>query len=315
MTTRHPHRSVPRRSALTALAGLAAAVPLAGCGTSAEPDSSRPAPSRASATGPGDGTRGAFAALEREFDARLGVHAVDTGSGQTVSHRPDDRFAYASTCKALLAAAVLDRTPLARMDRRVRFGPDVLVHHSPVTEKHLTTGMTLRELCDATVRFSDNAAANLLFEEVGGPRGLQAALAAIGDRVTRCDRYEPDLSEATPGDLRDTSTARALAADLRTYVLGDALTAAQRTLLADWLRRNTTGDALIRAGAPEGWVVGDKTGNGGYGTRNDIAVLWPPRRAPIVLAVLSSRDAKDAEHDDTLIARAASVALEVFETS
>ncbi|MFI9741114.1 class A beta-lactamase [Streptomyces sp. NPDC052494] len=302
---------VSRRSALAVLAGAAAALPLSGCSASpdgASPTTSGPTPS--TSTAPADSrTARAFGDLERKFDARLGVYAIDTGSGRTVTHRPDERFAYASTCKALLAGAVLDRNTLRQLDRLVRYGRDELVSNSPVTERHLATGLTLRELCDAAVRYSDNAAANLLFRELGGPRGLQDALRALGDDVTRCDRYEVALSDAVPGDLRDTSTPRALATDLRTYVLGTTLPADKRAVLTDWLKRNTTGDHTIRAGTPDGWQVGDKTGTGGYGTRNDIAVIWPPGAAPIALAVLSRRDTEGAERDDALIARATEVAL------
>ncbi|MFJ8666433.1 class A beta-lactamase [Streptomyces sp. NPDC093600] len=303
-----------RRAVLATLAGLAA-LPLPGCAATpdaASPTHSGPTPpaSKPSSSTPADPrTARAFGELERKFDARLGVYALDTGSGRTVVHRPDERFAYASTCKALLAGAMLERNSLRQLDRLVRYGREDLVSHSPVTERHVATGMTLRELCDATIRYSDNAAANLLFRELGGPRALQDALRGLGDRVTRCDRYEVALSEGTPGDPRDTSTPRALATDLRAYVLGDTLPPEKRAVLADWLKRNTTGDHTIRAGTPAGWQVGDKTGSGGYGTRNDIAVLWRPGAAPITLAVLSRRDTKDAERVDALIARATEVAL------
>ncbi|RSS57213.1 class A beta-lactamase [Streptomyces sp. WAC01280] len=312
---------VSRRSALAVLAGAAAALPLSGCSASpdgASPTTSGPNPPTSTTSGPTPSTSTApadsraaraFGDLERKFDARLGVYAIDTGTGRTVTHRPDERFAYASTCKALLAGAVLDRNTLRQLDRLVRYGRDELVSNSPVTERHLATGLTLRELCDAAVRYSDNAAANLLFRELGGPRGFQDALRALGDDVTRCDRYEVALSDAVPGDLRDTSTPRALAADLRAYVLGTTLPADKRAVLTDWLKRNTTGDHTIRAGTPDGWQVGDKTGTGGYGTRNDIAVIWPPGAAPIALAVLSRRDTEGAERDDALIARATEVAL------
>ncbi|MEV0319850.1 class A beta-lactamase [Streptomyces sp. NPDC050658] len=319
-----PSSAATRRTALATLAGLAA-LPLTGCTDSPDTASrtnsdgptksdrsakSAAAPSASTRTDPR--TKRAFAELERKFDATLGVYALDTGSGRTVVHRPDERFAYASTCKALLAGAVLDKKSLRQMDRLVRYDRDDIIPNSPITERHVDSGMTLRELCDATVRYSDNAAANLLFRELGGPRGLQDALRGLGDRVTRCDRYEVALSNATPGDLRDTSTPRALATDLRAYVLGDALPSEKRAVLTDWLKRNTTGDATIRAGAPKGWQVGDKTGTGGYGTRNDIAVVWPPGSAPITMAVLSRRDTKDAERDDALIAGAAKVALGWF---
>ncbi|MFF1922601.1 class A beta-lactamase [Streptomyces sp. NPDC058221] len=296
---------MPRRAVLAGLAAL----PLVGCATgtdAAAPKPSGPATPTSPSTTPADPrTERAFRELERRFDARLGVYALDTGSGRTVAHRPDERFAYASTCKALLAGAVLDRNSLRQMDRLVRYSRDDLISASPVTEQHVDSGMTLRELCDAAVRYSDNTAANLLFHELGSPRALQDALRSLGDDVTRCDRYEAVLSEATPGDLRDTSTPRALATGLRAYVLGSTLPADKRAVLTDWIRRNTTGDHTIRAGTPDGWQVGDKTGTGGYGTRNDIAVVWPPGAAPITLAVLSRRDTKDAERDDALIAGAA----------
>ncbi|MGW4204615.1 class A beta-lactamase [Streptomyces sp. NPDC004726] len=306
--------AVTRRASLAALTALAA-VPLVGCTKAADtasPPATDPAGAKAADTASPPETHeakaptgDAFAALEREFDARLGVYAIDTGSGRTVLHRPDERFAYCSTHKALSAAAVLQQNTLEELEELVRYSHDDLVSHSPVTEKHVDTGMSLRALCDAAIRYSDNTAANLLFDELGGPKAFQAALAALGDTTTRADRIETALSEATPGDTRDTSTPRALATDLRAYTLGDTLDDEKKALLTDWLKRNTTGDSLIRAGLPATWEVGDKTGTGGYGTRNDIAVAWPPKAAPIVIVTLSSRDTQGTEHHDELIARAA----------
>ncbi|MBM7494838.1 beta-lactamase class A [Micromonospora luteifusca] len=250
-----------------------------------------------------------FQRLEKTFEARLGIYAVDTGTGRTVEYRADERFAYASTWKALGAAEVLDDTTDAELDRVVRYSAQDLVPHSPITEKHVARGMSLRALADAAVRYSDNTAGNLLLRPLGGPQGFETRLREVGDTVTDPARYETALNEAAPGDKRDTSTARALATDLRAYTVGDALEAADRDLLGGWLRGNTTGATLVRAGVPAGWVVGDKTGTGGYGTRNDIAVIWPPDRAPIVLAVLSTRDKKDATADDALIAQATKVVV------
>jgi beta-lactamase class A len=250
-----------------------------------------------------------FRRLESSFDAELGVFALDTGTNRTVTYRADERFAYASTHKALSAAAVLEQNSDAELDQVVKYTKADLVDYSPITEQHVDSGMTLREIGDAAVRYSDNTAGNLLFRELGGPAGFGRALKQIGDRRTHVDRIEPDLNEAVPGDIRDTSTPRALGTDLQKYTLGKALNPRDRAQLTDWLKRNTTGDNTIRAGAPAGWTVGDKTGSGSYGTRNDIAVLWPPKGAPIVLAVLSKRSTKDATRDDALIAQAATVAL------
>ncbi|GGE51682.1 hypothetical protein GCM10011391_33100 [Pullulanibacillus camelliae] len=164
-------------------------------------------------------------------------------------------------------------------------------------------------MSEAAVRYSDNTAGNLLLKQLGGPKGFEAALRKIGDHVTQVARYEPDLNAAVPGDSRDTSTPRALATDLQTLAIRNGLPPEKRALLIDWMRGNATGDALIRAGAPKGWEVDDKSGAGSYGTRNDIAIVWPPNRAPIVIAVLSSRAAQDATYDDALIAAAAKAAL------
>lgn len=169
--------------------------------------------------------------------------------------------------------------------------------------------MTLRQLCDATIRYSDNAAANLILTELGGPSGFQAGLRKLGDTVTRSDRDEPELSEGKPGDPRDTTTPRALSTTLQKLTLGTALPPAKRALLIGWLQTNTTGDKLIRAGAPKTWKIGDKTGSAGYGGRNDVAILWPPNRAPIMLAVMSTKGVKDAKREDALIAAATKATL------
>ncbi|MEV6418259.1 class A beta-lactamase [Streptomyces sp. NPDC051662] len=306
-----------RRAVLSALASLAL-VPLVACGQGASAASTAVSSASSAVASPSADTSksspaakpfaGALHELERKFDARLGVYAIDTGTGREVAYNDGERFPFASTVKALAAGAVLKKYSLSGMDRVITYSKDDLVANSPVTEKHVETGMSLKELCDAAVRYSDNTAANLLFDELDGPKGLQGVLRDIGDDVTRMDRIEPDLSRWVPGDTRDTTTPRALAEDLRAFVLDHVLDKAERAQLTQWLRTNTTGDALIRAGVPKGWVVGDKTGTGSYhGARNDIAVVWPPDSAPIVMAIMSNRAAKDAEHDDKLIAEAASV--------
>ncbi|MFJ5561657.1 class A beta-lactamase [Streptomyces sp. NPDC093250] len=304
-----PVTSHPSRRALLLTAALA---PAAGCaagkpvrergrdGTAAP--SSRPSSGRGA---PAPLTPRSLAGLEREYGARLGVYAVDTGTGATVAHRADERFAFCSVFKTLAAAAVLDRGPLARLDERVPYTGADLVGYSPVTEKHTGSGMTLRQLCDAAVRHSDSTAANLLLRHLGGPPALTAHLRGLGDSVSRLDQDEPELNGNPPGDPRDTTTPRAVAADYRALVLGDALPAAERRMLTDWLVGSTTGARRIRAGAPRGWKVGDKTGTGEWGRANDVAVLWPERGAPLVLAVLTDRPERDATPSDPLVAEVA----------
>ncbi|RSN34126.1 class A beta-lactamase [Amycolatopsis sp. WAC 01416] len=302
-----PGSAVTRR----ALLGMAVLVPLGAC-TRGTPPPSPSAPPPPPPPAPSRQFHDRLMELEKKFDARLGVYALDTEGGSTVEHRADERFAFCSTFKGVAAAAVLQRNPLSHLETRVRYSREDLMKHAPVTGQHVATGMTIRQLCDAAVRFSDGTAGNLLLRDLGGPAALTAFTRSLGDTVTRMDRVEPAITEATPGDLRDTTTPRAFAADYREIVLGDTLTADKRDFLRDLLQRNATGAERIRAGLPPGWTVADKTGTGDYGTLNDIAVLWPPAKAPIVLAIMSSKAAKDAPYDQALLAEAAKYVAETF---
>lgn len=305
--------SSQRRTAIAAATLVLASGLLSGCTGSGDTDSARPASSTASTpTDPAasrERAAKALAQVERRFHARLGVYMLDTGTGRTVTYRAGERFAHASTFKALASGVVLKRSTDDELNRVIHYSASDLEEYAPITKQHVGKGMTLRDLVKAALQYSDNTAANLLLDQLGGPAGLQKALRAMGDTTTRVDRTEPALNEAKPGDTRDTSTPRALGTDLRGFVLGDVLPEGLRQLLTSWLRGNTTGGPYIRAGVPSGWKVGDKTGNGGYGTRNDIAIVWPDRGAPIVVAVLSDRGSKDAASDDALIKDATKAGL------
>ncbi len=244
-------------------------------------------------------------ALEATYGARVGVWAVDTGTGQVLEHRAGERFAHASTLKLLLVALLLDRVTGAELDAVVPIAADDVLEYAPVTSLHVGTGLPLREVMAAAITVSDNTAANLLVDQLGGPAQVQTALRELGNATTRVDRVEPELNEAAPGDPRDTSTPADLGASVRELVLGDVLAPDRRALLQQWLQANTTGDTAIRAGVPAGWVVGDKTGSGGYGTRNDVAVVWPDDGgAPVVVVLLTDRGVAGADTDDGLLADA-----------
>jgi beta-lactamase class A len=263
---------------------------------------------------PGDTVHPALADLERRFDARLGVYAEATDSGAAVAHRADERFAFCSTFKALAAAAVLHRNPMSHLDTLIRYTGQDLMNSSVITRQHVDTGMTIGELCDAAVRFSDGTAGNLLLRDLGGPGQLTAYVRGLGDTVTRMDRFEPTIADAVPGDPRDTSSPRALTGDLRALLLGEALTADKREYLQDLMRRNATraGAERIRAGIPSDWVIADKTGTGDYGTANDIAVVWPPNSGPLTMAIMSTKATRDARSDAALLAEAARYVVSVL---
>jgi beta-lactamase class A len=229
----------------------------------------------------------AFARIEAQSGGRLGVAALDTSNGSRAGHRMDERFAMCSTFKLLAAAAILGRVDAGkeRLDRRVSYAKSDLVTYSPITEQHVGDGMTLPELCEAAITVSDNTAANLLLAGLGGPDSVTAFARSLGDTMTRLDRNEPTLNEAIPGDPRDTTTPAAMLANIRALVLGDALSPPSRDQLKAWLLANKTGGGRLRAGLPGDWAVGDKTGSGDYGSTNDVGVIWPPGRAPLVVTI------------------------------
>lgn len=248
------------------------------------------------------GERSPFAAIEAGLGGRVGVMAIDTGNGDEMLHRADERFAMCSTFKWLLAAMVLarvDRKEVA-LDRRIDYGPEDLLDYAPVTHEHVASGsMTVAALCRAAVTLSDNTAANLLLEEIGGPAALTAFLRQSGDTVTRLDRNEPGLNTNLPGDERDTTTPRAMAKTMRRILLGGVLSAASRERLVLWLKATTTGLSRLRAGLPPDWTAGDKTGTGENGAANDIAITWPPNREPILIAAYLSGSHATAEARNT----------------
>lgn len=250
-----------------------------------------------------------LAQLEQGLGGRLGVFALDIGSGAQLSYRGDERFPLCSTFKAVLAAAILQRSMQETdlLQRRIRYLQSDLISHSPICEQHLAGGMTVAELCAATVQYSDNAAANLLMKVLGGPQAVTAFARSVGDQQFRLERWETELNSAIPGDLRDTTTPAAMAQTLQRTVLGDGLGATQRQQLQTWLLGNTTGAARIAAGVPASWRVGDKTGTGSYGTANDVGVVWPPQRAPLVLAIYTHHADEQAQANNVVIASAARV--------
>ena len=229
--------------------------------------------------------------IHSRVGGRLGIHALDTQTGRRIAYDDMSRYAMASTFKLALAGAVLaqiDRGAL-RIDQNVAFGENNIVSYSPVTSSYLPRGsMTVAQLCAAIVEVSDNTAANLLLTLVGGPSGLTQFMRTLGDRVTRLDRIETELNTNFPGDARDTTSPRAMVGSMEQLLTGPALTDVSRAKLIEWLVNSRTGLQRIRAGLPSDWRAGDKTGTGANGAANDIAVAWPPRRLPILIAIYMS---------------------------
>lgn len=251
-----------------------------------------------------------FAAIERVSGGKLGVHAIDTATGETYSWRANQRFPFCSSFKAPLAAFVLwhaDRGAL-RLDTPVRYTAAELLPYAPVTRVHVAAGhLSFERLCAAAVEYSDNTAANLLLRETGGPAALTAWMRKIGDAEFRLGDSEPKLNLARFGGEINTTTPRAMAESYRRLVLGDVLTSASRARLTGWLVANTTGGKRLRAGLPTGWQAGDKTGtyDGAWFSTVDIGVAWPPNGSPLVISGLltDTPDTVSAERALAEIAR------------
>lgn len=252
-----------------------------------------------------------LAALEKRFAGRLGLALTDSASGQTWSYRGDERFAMCSTFKLLLAAAVLKRSESQPelMQQTLHWTSADHLSYMPVTEKH-PQGMTVSELCAAAIQYSDNLAANVLLKLIGGPSAVTALARSVGDRVTQLDRTEPTLNTAIPGDNRDTTSPLNMAHSLGQLVLKQGLAPSQQQQLIRWLKGNTTGKKAIAAALPAGWEIGDKTGSGAYGTTNDVAVIWPTGKPPLVMAVYFTQFAPDAQSQQAVLAQAAAIALQ-----
>jgi len=254
-----------------------------------------------------------IAAIETRIGGRIGVAAVDTSNDKHLDYRAEERFPMCSTFKFLAAAAVLKRVDekKERLERFVPYNAKDILQYAPVTREHLNEGgMTLGALCEAAIEQSDNTAGNLLLNAIGGPAGVTNFVRALGDRVTRLDRIEPELNSAIPGDERDTTTPAAISSDMQRLLLGHALSEASRRKLDDWLQRNETGGSMIRAGVPKTWSVGDKTGRGANGATNDIAIMRPPGRAPILLAIYSVGSTATVNDREAAIAEVTKVVAE-----
>jgi beta-lactamase class A len=256
-----------------------------------------------------------IARIENPSEGRLGVAVLDTRSGVMAGHRADERFPMCSTFKILAAAATLARVDAGeeQLARRVRYEASEVLSYAPITKEHVEgEGMSIAELCEAAVTVSDNTAANLILASLGGPAMLTRYVRTLGDEFTRLDRVEPDLNEASPDDPRDTTTPAAMAKNLRALTAGAALSAPSRDLLIAWLVACKTGEAKLRAGLPKTWRVGDKTGSGGYGSTNDVAVIWPGERPPVIVAAYLTGTTASGEARNAVLASVGRVVAQVL---
>lgn len=231
--------------------------------------------------------------LEKQMRGRIGLAALDTRDNRMLGWRATERFALCSTFKWLLAAQVMMQARQGKLSltQRIDLRRSPLLDHAPFVRQHLHNDFaTVEALCQAIVDVSDNTAANLLLNLIGGPAAYTLALRAQGDDITRLDRLEPALNSNLPDDPRDTTTPQAMLNNVQTWLLGDVMHRDDRDKLLSWMQATRTGLHRLRAGLPRSWRAADKTGTGENGAVNDVLIAWPPQRAPVLMSVYVSAD-------------------------
>jgi len=245
-------------------------------------------------------------AAENALQARVGMTVFDANTGTTWQYRGDERFPLNSTHKIFSCAALLAKVDgkSLSLDQSVSISKEMLVTYSPITEKSLSPQtMTFGEVCRAAVSYSDNTAANVVFDAIGGTTGFNSYMQSIGDDQTRLDRKEPELNDATPGDERDTTTPNDIVSSLRKILLGNGLSVSSRNVLTQWMLDDQVAGALLRASLPSNWKIADKTGAGGYGSRSIVAVIWPPSKQPVVVGIYVTQTKASLQASNEAIAR------------
>ena len=239
---------------------------------------------------------------EKTLSAQISVAILNPQMGEMWSYKGDERVPVTSTFKTLLCAKLLQDADnqLRSLNDKVKIEQTMLVEYSPVIEKSVGEYVTLGQACAATMQTSDNTAANIVLERFGGPAALTAFIRSYGDQVTRLDRFETQLNEGVPGDVRDTTSARAMAHSINQLLFADVLSASARKQLIQWMKENTVTANLLRSVLPEGWSIADRSGAGGYGARSINAVVWTPK--PWIIAIyVANTKASFAERNKAIV--------------
>ncbi|WP_220777150.1 class A beta-lactamase, partial [Shewanella hafniensis] len=233
----------------------------------------------------------------------IGVSVIENSSNNVYSINGDERFSTNSTIKALACAIVLSEVDknAVSLDDAMMINEQDVVSHSPVMKEFIGKKVTLADACKATMTYSDNTAANFAIKKSGGPEGITSFLRSMGDDITRADRYEPDLNTNLEGDLRDTSTANAMAANFNKLLLGNILSTQSKEQLKDWMMGNKVADNMLRLVLPTGWEIADSTGANSYGARGIISMVWSESQQPLIISIYIKKENTAIEEREKVI--------------
>ncbi|MFH4487717.1 CARB family carbenicillin-hydrolyzing class A beta-lactamase [Vibrio diabolicus] len=252
--------------------------------------------------------------IEQQTSSRIGVSVWDTQTDERRDYRGDERFPLMSTFKTLACATMLSDMDSGKLSKNATAKVDErsIVVWSPVMDKLAGQNTRVEHACEAAMLMSDNTAANLVLNEIGGPKAVTMFLRTIGDKATRLDRLEPRLNEATPGDNRDTTTPNAMVNTLRTLIEGETLSYESRVQLKIWMQDNKVSDSLMRSVLPTGWSIADRSGAGGHGSRGINAIIWKENHRPVYISIYVTETELSLQARDQLIAQISQLILQKY---
>ncbi|EPX6948900.1 MULTISPECIES: CARB family carbenicillin-hydrolyzing class A beta-lactamase [Vibrio] len=252
--------------------------------------------------------------LEQQTSSRIGVSVWDTQADERWDYRGDERFPLMSTFKTLACAKMLSDMDSGKLSKNATAKVDErsIVVWSPVMDKLAGQNTRIEHACEAAMLMSDNTAANLVLNEIGGPKAVTMFLRTIGDKATRLDRIEPRLNEATPGDSRDTTTPNAILNTLRTLIEGETLSYESRVQLKIWMQDNKVSDSLMRSVLPTGWSIADRSGAGGHGSRGINAIIWNENHRPVYISIYVTETELSLQARDQLVAQISQLILQKY---
>ncbi|HHF3003600.1 CARB family carbenicillin-hydrolyzing class A beta-lactamase [Vibrio diabolicus] len=252
--------------------------------------------------------------IEQQTSSRIGVSVWDTQTDERWDYRGDERFPLMSTFKTLACATMLSDMDSGKLSKNATAKVDErsIVVWSPVMDKLAGQNTRVEHACEAAMLMSDNTAANLVLNEIGGPKAVTMFLRTIGDKATRLDRLEPRLNEATPGDNRDTTTPNAMVNTLRTLIEGETLSYESRVQLKIWMQDNKVSDSLMRSVLPTGWSIADRSGAGGHGSRGINAIIWKENHRPVYISIYVTETELSLQARDQLIAQISQLILQKY---
>ncbi|ENM6581853.1 CARB family carbenicillin-hydrolyzing class A beta-lactamase [Vibrio alginolyticus] len=252
--------------------------------------------------------------LEHQTSSRIGVSVWDTQADERWDYRGDERFPLMSTFKTPACAKMLSDMDSGKLSKNATAKVDErsIVVWSPVMDKLAGQNTRIEHACEAAMLMSDNTAANLVLNEIGGPKAVTMFLRTIGDKATRLDRIEPRLNEATPGDSRDTTTPNAILNTLRTLIEGETLSYESRVQLKIWMQDNKVSDSLMRSVLPTGWSIADRSGAGGHGSRGINAIIWKENHRPVYISIYVTETELSLQARDQLVAQISQLILQKY---